>query len=185
MSNISNRSRYNSKQARSGRLTFVGVLLVILVAIGGANLWEINRGKSGSSQVAVVQPKADPSVASQDDVTRHAVATLRQVVAALQQSEDAFRQTVKDLRSANQDLRSANQDLRSANQSAADQISDLQRQVSADQDERKLLSEQLSTLTARVDGLVNTQATAPAQNRHRGRTASASREGVAFGGAIR
>ena len=55
-------------------------------------------------------------------------------------------------------------DLQAAQQSAANQISDLQRQLSAEQGERKLLSEQVGALAARVDRLLtpNAETTTPA-----------------------
>ena len=54
-------------------------------------------------------------------------------------------------------------DLQSAQQRNADQIAELQRQLAAEQGERKLLSDQLGALSARVDSLLspNAEATGP------------------------
>jgi chromosome segregation ATPase len=61
-------------------------------------------------------------------------------------------------------------DLQSARQRDEGQIADLQRQLSAEQGERKLLSDQVGALAGRVDGLEKARAefTGPA-NRRRGR----------------
>ena len=55
-------------------------------------------------------------------------------------------------------------ELQSAQQKNADQIAELQRQLAAEQGERKLLSDQLGALSARVDSLLspNAEATGPA-----------------------
>ena len=53
------------------------------------------------------------------------------------------------------------QELRAEQQRIAEQISGLQRQISAEQGGRKLLSEQLGGLSARVDSLQGSNAAAP------------------------
>ncbi|WP_157449815.1 hypothetical protein [Bradyrhizobium sp. ARR65] len=67
-------------------------------------------------------------------------------------------------------LQQAVNDLQSARQRDEGQVADLQRQLSAEQGERKLLSDQIGALAGRVDGLEKARAefTGPA-NRRRGR----------------
>jgi peptidoglycan hydrolase CwlO-like protein len=66
----------------------------------------------------------------------------RQALAALQQ-------TVKDLQNSREDT--------------AEKISNLQRQISAEQGARKMLSEQLGALSARFENFQETNAQAPAR----------------------
>ena len=140
MDNLSDKNADGSDSARLRRIAPWALILILfaLVAIGGAFLWASNRSGSDSSQLAAVQPKAEPYPAPEvsDNTAKQAVATLQQ--------------TVKDLQAAQQ--------------SAANQISDLQRQLSAEQGERKLLSEQVGALAARVDRLLtpNAETTTPA-----------------------
>jgi peptidoglycan hydrolase CwlO-like protein len=60
----------------------------------------------------------------------------------------ALQKTVKDLQTSQQD--------------AAEKISKLQQQISAEQGNRKLLSEQIGALSARFDNFLETYAQAPA-----------------------
>jgi chromosome segregation ATPase len=69
----------------------------------------------------------------------------------------------EDLRQALAPLQQSINDLQAAYQRAADQTSDIRRQLSALQGEQKLLSEQVGTLSARVDRVTNAQATAPSR----------------------
>ncbi len=109
-------------------------ILILLIAVAGAFLWTNYQGVSRSPVAA--QPTAQPSTPQEV-----ADGTARQAVAALQQ-------TVKDLQTAQLD--------------AAEKISKLQRQISAEQGERKLLSEQLGALSARFESFQETNAQAPA-----------------------
>ncbi len=109
------------------------VLAIIVLLAGGALLWADRWHISNSAKVAAAPPAAPPPVV--DDTARQAVAALQQAV----------------------------KDLRTAQQSAADQLRDVQRQIAAEQGERKLLSEQLGALSARVDGLLAPNAEAPSQ----------------------
>jgi len=138
MSDLSNRNQNDSAPARS-RGVLPWIVVLVLVAIAGAFLWANNRNGSDSPhQVAAVQPKAEPSPAPVSDETRQAVTALQQNVKDLQQN-------VKGLQDAQQ--------------RAADQISDLRRQLATEQGDRKLLSDQVGALSARMDNLANAQAT--------------------------
>jgi uncharacterized protein HemX len=55
-------------------------------------------------------------------------------------------------------LQQAVKDLQSANQRAADQITDLQRQLSAEEGDRKLLADQVGALSARINDLEKARA---------------------------
>ncbi len=67
------------------------------------------------------------------------------------------------------DLQQTVKDLQSAHDRDESRISDLQQQLSAEQGERKLLSEQIGGLAGRLDGLEKARAedTAPARKRRR------------------
>ena len=138
MSDLSNRNQNDSAPARS-RGVLPWIVVLVLVAIAGAFLWANNRNGSDSPhQVAAVQPKAEPSPAPVSDETRQAVTALQQNVKDLQQN-------VKGLQDAQQ--------------RAADRISDLQRHLATEQGDRKLLSDQVGALSARMDNLANAQTT--------------------------
>jgi peptidoglycan hydrolase CwlO-like protein len=116
------------------RRIFPWILILLLIAVGGAFLWT-NYQSVSKSRVAA-QPSAEPSTPREvaDDKARQALAALQQ--------------TVKDLQTAQQD--------------AAEKISKLQQQISAEQGNRKLLSEQVGALSARFDNFLETNAQAPA-----------------------
>ena len=69
----------------------------------------------------------------------------------------------QDLMQALAPLQQSIKDLQAAAQRAADQTSDFQRQLSAQQGEQKLLAEQVGALSARVDRVTNAEAAAPGQ----------------------
>ena len=69
----------------------------------------------------------------------------------------------EDLKQALAPLQQSIKDLQAASQRAADQTSDFQRQLSAEQGEQKLLAEQVGALSARVDRVTNAEAAAPGQ----------------------
>ena len=69
----------------------------------------------------------------------------------------------EDLKQALAPLQQSIKDLQAASQRAADQASDFQRQLSAQQGEQKLLAEQVGALSARVDRVTNAEAAAPSQ----------------------
>ena len=116
------------------RRIFPWILILLLIAVGGAFLWA-NYQSVNNSPVAA-QPSAEPSTPREvaDDNARQALA--------------AIQQTVKDLQTSQQD--------------AAEKISKLQQQISAEQGNRKLLSEQIGALSARFDNFLETNAQAPA-----------------------
>jgi uncharacterized protein HemX len=136
--NASNPDRYTTAPSQSRRVV-LWVLVLVLVAIGGAVFWG-NRSERDSSRVTTVQSEAaQPSPTPQDDA--------KQAITALQQA-------VKDLQSANQ--------------RAVEQIADLQRQLSAEEGERKLLADQVGALSARLNDLEKARAEMRAPTRRRG-----------------
>jgi peptidoglycan hydrolase CwlO-like protein len=118
------------------RRVFPWILILLLIAVGGAFLWP--NYQSVSKSPVAVQPSAEPSTPREvaDDKARQALAALQQ--------------TVKDLQTSEQD--------------AAEKISKLQQQISAEQGNRKLLSEQVGALSARFDNFLETNAQAPASS---------------------
>jgi hypothetical protein len=136
MSDMSNHGDANPRLRRSGFRAGPWILLaVILVLAAGALIWANHRSVPGSPEVAGVQPKTPsaPSPAAVDDKARQDVAGLQQ--------------TIKDLQAAQQ--------------GATDQLHELQRQLAAEGGERQLLSQQLGSLSARVDRLTAPNAEAP------------------------
>ena len=116
------------------RRVFPWILILLLIAVGGAFLW--TNYQSVSKSPVVAQPTAEPPTPREvaDEPARQALAALQQ--------------TVKDLQTSQQD--------------AAETISKLQQQISAEQGQRKLLSEQLGALSARFEKFLETNAQAPA-----------------------
>jgi peptidoglycan hydrolase CwlO-like protein len=114
------------------RRVFPWILIVLVIAVGGAFLW--TNYESLSKIPVAPQPTAEPSTPREvaDDKARQALAALQQ--------------TVKDLQTSQQD--------------AAEKISKLQQQISAEQGNRKLLSEQVGALSARFDNFLETNAQA-------------------------
>ena len=102
------------------RRAFPWILILLLIAVGGAFLW--TNYQSVSKSPIVAQPIAEPPTPREvaDEQARQALAALQQ--------------TVKDVQTSQQD--------------AAETISKLQQQISAEQGQRKLLSEQLGALSA-------------------------------------
>jgi hypothetical protein len=139
MSDSSSPNHYTAGPSRSRRVP-LGLVVLVLVAIGGAVFWGNSRLEKESSRATAVQPEAaQPSPAPQND-TKQAVTALEQAV----------------------------KDLQSANQRTADQITDLQRQLSAEEGDRKLLSDQVGALSARLNDLDKARAEMRAPTRRRG-----------------
>jgi uncharacterized protein HemX len=116
-------------------------VVVVLVLAGGTLLWKDNHAQQASTpSVEATQTSIKPSPAFQDQT---------------QQTLTDLQQTVKDLQSAHERDES--------------RIDDLQRRLSAEQGERKLLSDQVSGLVGRVDGLGKARAeyTGPARGQRR------------------
>jgi hypothetical protein len=88
---------------------------------------------------------------------------------AQQQAETTSPVSREDLKQALAPLQQSIRDLQAASQRAADQTSDFQRQLSAQQGEQKLLAQQVGALSARVDHVTNAQAAAPGQAAKRNR----------------
>ena len=116
------------------RRVFPWILILLLIAVGGAFLW--TNYQSVSKSPVVAQPTAEPPTPREvaDEPARQALAALQQ--------------TVKDLQTSQQD--------------AAEKISKLQQQISVEEGQRKLLSEQLGALSARFENFLETNAQAPA-----------------------
>ena len=76
------------------------------------------------------------------------------IVEPMAEAADAARRALADLQQTVSSLESAQQQV-------ADQISELQRQLLNQQGERKLLSEQVGALSARVDSLMDSTAATP------------------------
>jgi hypothetical protein len=125
-------SHVDTRQHRS----FVPWLAVAIIAVvvAGGFFW-INRDSGTKSETPAPQPQA--SVQPPPDP---AVEQLKQTLSSLQQ-------TVKDIQSGQQKL--------------ADEITDTRQKASTDQGERKMLSDQIGALSARVDALVATNAESP------------------------
>ncbi|MGY3410102.1 uncharacterized protein HemX [Bradyrhizobium sp. GM5.1] len=112
----------------------LSVLLLIAVALGGgAYIWKNSRSAIEPHSSSAVRAEA-PSPPPASDETKEALASVQQ--------------TLKDVQSAQQ--------------KAEDEISQLQRRLSAEQSDRKLLSEQVGSLSARLDSLVAANAEKPA-----------------------
>jgi septal ring factor EnvC (AmiA/AmiB activator) len=122
------------------RQVLPGVVVIVVVLVGSALLWKNNHAERASAPPMASGSSAAPSPASQGPA--------QQTLADLQH-------TVKDLQSS----RARDED----------RINDLQRQLSAEQGERKLLSDQMSTVAGRLDGLEKARAeyTGPARGRRR------------------
>jgi len=73
---------------------------------------------------------------------------------SLSVSQDVLKQALTPLQQSIKDLQAANQ-------RAADQISDFQRQLAAQQGEQKLLNQKVEALSARVDRVTNAEAATP------------------------
>jgi uncharacterized protein HemX len=134
MNDFTPTNRIGTEPARPRRLLPWVLLLLLAVAIV-AVLWASNRVGSESSPLTAVHPDAAPSQAAElaDKTARDAVVNLQQTI----------------------------QELQAAQQRTAEQISVLQRQISAEQGQRKLLSEQLGGLSGRMDSLQGANAAAP------------------------
>ena len=127
MSDPSDETNPNESRAvRSGRRRVIPVVVLLLAVagIGGVVLWEKYGGSDAPSQTAATETESPAT-------TPVAVET--------SQSSDTTAQLLKDLQTAQQQ--------------AADKLEDIQRQLAAEQDERKQLSEQVEALTGRVNSL--------------------------------
>lgn len=99
------------------------VLLLIVVGMGAVVLWASYGGFAAPSQTAADQAAKAAAPASDDSA--RAISELTQLV----------------------------KDLQASQQQMVEQLELAQRQLASEQGERKLLSEQVSALSGRVDGL--------------------------------
>ena len=113
-------------RSRRRRVIPVVVLLLAAAGVGGFVLWEKYGGLVAPSQTAATETETESPAATP-------------VAAETSQSPDTTAQLLKDLQTAQQQ--------------AADKLEDIQRQLAAEQDERKSLSEQVEALTGRVNSL--------------------------------
>jgi uncharacterized protein HemX len=107
------------------------LVVIVAVLVGGGLLWRNDHAEQTSAPSAEAgQPTTKPSPASSQDKAQQALTDLQQ--------------TVKDLQSARQ--------------RDEGRISDLQQQLSAEQGERKLLSDQVGGIAGRLEGLEKARA---------------------------
>jgi uncharacterized protein HemX len=133
MSNPSDETKPNPAtpaRSRRRRLIPVVVLLVAVIGIAGALLWQKFVGFGAPTQAASTE-------------TESAAAA---VVTETSPASDNPVQLLKDIQTAQQQT--------------ADKLEDLQRQLAAEQGERKLLSEQVAALSGRVNALSASNASA-------------------------
>jgi uncharacterized protein HemX len=129
-----------STETRSGpgRTIIAAVLILAAVGLGAATVLWRNFGQSDqSSPVASAQPAGQTQAAPSAPTRTEASDETRQAANALEQ-------TVQDLQASQQQM--------------ADRLDDIKRKLEAEQGERKLLSEQVGALSARVDGLTKSSA---------------------------
>ena len=128
-----------SRETRSGpgRTVIAAVLILAVVGLGATVLWR-NFGQSDqSSPVASAQPAGQTQAAPSATTRAEASDETRQ-------APNALEQTVKDLQASQQQM--------------ADRLDDIKRKLEAEQGERKMLSEQVGALSARVDSLTKSSA---------------------------
>jgi uncharacterized protein HemX len=129
MSNSSDETKpAEPRTVRSWRRRVIPIVVLLLAAagIGGVVLWQKHGEFFAPSQTAETETE-----------TQSAPAT--PVAAEASQGSDTTAQLLKDLQTAQQQ--------------AADKLEDIQRQLAAEQDERKLLSDQVAALAGRVNSL--------------------------------
>ena len=117
------------------------LVVIVVVVVGGALFWRNNHAQQASAPAMEATGSGTAAPPASPSPTQQAVTDLQQ--------------TVKDLQTA-----------RDRDES---RINDLQQQLSAEQGERKLLSDQIGGLAGRLDGLEKARAedTAPARRRRR------------------
>jgi uncharacterized protein HemX len=134
MSDTSRETQPNPKsgeRSRSRRTVTSVVLLLFVVGISAVVFWATYGRLDALSRTATAQPQIeDPSHAR------------------VEASDD----TMPSLHALQQSV----QDLQAAQQRTADQLDLIQRQLASEQGERKLLSDQVGSLSGRVSGLPQT-----------------------------
>jgi uncharacterized protein HemX len=127
MSNSSDETKpAEARTVRSWRRRVIPLVVLLLAAggIGGVALWQKHGELVAPSQTAETETESAPATP---------------VTAEASQGLDTTAQLLKDLQTAQQQ--------------AADKLEDLQRQLAAEQDERKQLSDQVAALAGRVNSL--------------------------------
>jgi uncharacterized protein HemX len=127
MSNSSDETKpAEARTVRSWRRRVIPIVVLLLAAagVGGVVIWQKHGEFVAPSQTAETETQSTPATP---------------VAAETSQGLDTTAQLLKDLQTAQQQ--------------AADKLEDLQRQLAAEQDERKLLSDQVAALAGRVNSL--------------------------------
>ncbi len=119
----------------------VATVLVIVIAIAAGLVWKQTRDRASPSSTTT----AASSTPSQNGSTT--VAQSPQVTSSPDKSLEQLREQVKDLEAARQDL--------------SRQLDAAKRQLSENDGDIKLLSQQLGALSERVDGLSGSRASIP------------------------
>jgi predicted membrane-bound mannosyltransferase len=128
-----------SRETRSGpgRTVIAAALILAVVGLGATVLWR-NSGQSDQSSPAASAQPAGQTQAAPSATTRAEASD------ETKQAPNALEQTVKDLQASQQQM--------------ADRLDDIKRKLDAEQGERKMLSEQVGALSARVDSLTKSSA---------------------------
>ncbi len=120
----------------------VATALVIVIAIAAGLVWKQTRDRANPSSTTTAASQSTPS---QNGSTTVAQST--QATSSPDTSLEQLREQVKDLEAARQDL--------------SQQLDATKRQLSANDGDIKLLSQQLGALSERVDGLSGSRASIP------------------------
>jgi hypothetical protein len=127
------------------RQTIPVVVVIVVVLVAGALFWSNNHAQHASTpSMAASEPRTTGSAAPQGATQQGTPQQGTTQQAATPQATGDLAQTVKDLQAA-----------RNSDES---RINDLQQQLSAEQGERKLLSDQVAGLAGRLDGLEKARA---------------------------
>jgi septal ring factor EnvC (AmiA/AmiB activator) len=120
----------------------IATVLVIIVAIVAGLVWKQTRDRTGPGSTTAAAPQTTPA---QDRSTT--VAQNAQAANSSDKSLEQLRQQVKDLETARQDL--------------SQKVDATKQQLSQNEGDIKLLSQQLGALSERVDGLSGSRASMP------------------------
>ena len=125
------------RRSGPGRTIIAAVLILAAVGLGATVLWR-NSGQSDQSSPAASAQPAGQTQAAPSATTRAEASD------ETRQAPNALEQTVKDLQASQQQM--------------ADRLDDIKRKLDGEQGERKMLSEQVGALSARVDSLTKSSA---------------------------
>ena len=125
-------------RSRSSK-TVIGVVILLAAILGAVVFWRSSDRLNGPSPTASVQP------AGQSQTLSPASASPPADDAETKQALSALGKTIKDIQASQQQL--------------ADRLDEIQKQLSAEHGDQKLLSEQVGALSGRVDSLATSSAT--------------------------